>query len=375
MEQPAARGSRADSIVAQAALVELPWLCLTMGALLGLFALVDAATHPADQATWRLVTSLGPTAVLLILMLAARRHIITVAAAGWATVGGSLLIGATTAWSAHESGSPTELSYEFILMIVLGAAALSTVTFTVAIVSLAAMTAWIIMTSADGSVPGRWVDWLVVLLVSQAASVIVHMSRVRGLHRLALAQDDLERVATSDPLTGIASRYGLELAYPLIRAQAARTASDIFVIFIDVDGLKQVNDNFGHDEGDRLIRTVGRALVTACRASDLVARWGGDEFVVLGSGAAPSAQRFTSAVESEITAVWRAKAQVGISLGIAAMAADASDLDALVTSADADMYSGRRLRRQVHEVARDDEALRGSRSSTKPDEIETQGAL
>jgi diguanylate cyclase (GGDEF)-like protein len=89
--------------------------------------------------------------------------------------------------------------------------------------------------------------------------------------------DEAERAAAVDTLTGLANRRGLELAYEL----QAQKGGEFTLLVFDLNGFKKINDHLGHLAGDDLLRQFASALRPAVRASDVAARWGGDEFVVL----------------------------------------------------------------------------------------------
>lgn len=91
----------------------------------------------------------------------------------------------------------------------------------------------------------------------------------------------LERAATRDPLTGLPNRRLLDEGLARAFARRARNECEPAVIFVDVDSFKAVNDVHGHSAGDQLLRDIAARLVNSVRAVDLVARVGGDEFVVL----------------------------------------------------------------------------------------------
>ncbi|HEY3499051.1 MAG TPA: CHASE3 domain-containing protein, partial [Polyangiaceae bacterium] len=101
--------------------------------------------------------------------------------------------------------------------------------------------------------------------------------------RLAEQTEELRNLSLRDGLTGLYNRRGLlELSAQVVRV-AERERHGLAVLFIDLDGLKGINDRLGHDQGDRAIVETGDILRSTCRATDLVARLGGDEFVVLAS--------------------------------------------------------------------------------------------
>ncbi len=94
----------------------------------------------------------------------------------------------------------------------------------------------------------------------------------------------LQRMSLVDTLTGVLNRRGIEAMLESRFHDHQRYAWSFGVLFIDVDGLKRVNDQHGHVMGDRVLRAIGETLASNLRASDSVGRWGGDEFVVVAAG-------------------------------------------------------------------------------------------
>jgi diguanylate cyclase (GGDEF)-like protein len=107
-------------------------------------------------------------------------------------------------------------------------------------------------------------------------TLIARDATVRKLH-----EDQLEHQATHDPLTGLANRKLFDelLVRAVFRAERSRRA--LAVLYLDLDGFKDVNDVFGHQAGDRVLTETSRRLESVIRPGDIVARLGGDEFVVL----------------------------------------------------------------------------------------------
>jgi diguanylate cyclase (GGDEF)-like protein len=94
-------------------------------------------------------------------------------------------------------------------------------------------------------------------------------------------EDLLGRLSTTDPLTGLANRRRLRSAFADELNRAARYDTPLSLLLVDLDRLKDINDRHGHADGDKALQLVAEALRRTCRATDLVARTGGDEFVVL----------------------------------------------------------------------------------------------
>ena len=101
------------------------------------------------------------------------------------------------------------------------------------------------------------------------------------VQELAQRYHTLAQFAWADPLTGLLNRRGLEEAVAREEGRAARFGTPITVVVLDVDDLKAVNDTHGHTVGDQLLVGLGAALRGRARAVDVVARYGGDEFVLL----------------------------------------------------------------------------------------------
>ena len=174
-----------------------------------------------------------------------------------------------------------------------------------------------------------------------------------NMQLLLQAQTDLrtqgERMQglVTDELTGLPTRGGLQQALEQALARASRGDQAVGVMFIDLDGFKQVNDNGGHDAGDEVLRTVARRLRAAVRECDFVARVGGDEFVVIVESVASPMQAFlvgrklVRSVGEDIAfagQTWR----VGASVGIALSPGDGEDAATLLKSADTAMYETKR---------------------------------
>lgn len=166
--------------------------------------------------------------------------------------------------------------------------------------------------------------------------------------RLRVAEQQLEREARFDALTGLANRREFESRLAVAMARTAPQGAAVALLFLDIDRLKQVNDTHGHAVGDALIRAFAARLERCVHESDLVARIGGDEFVVLMTQSGPAPAR--AAAEATAAAICAAMQEpllldgqslvLGTSIGIA-VSHPGSDRDSLMTAADRAMYAAK----------------------------------
>lgn len=193
----------------------------------------------------------------------------------------------------------------------------------------------IVMNDPEGG-PG----WVVILLTALGGSAVVLYGRQSSALDLARAQEEIENMAIEDPMTKTLNRHGFMEAAPLVLNIARRNGESVFVAFVDVVGLKKVNDAHGHVVGDLVITRVAEALRRVRRDSDILARWGGDEFLILGTAPAP----LPNSLQERVLAALDCTGLEGywtplISLGVAS--GDGKDLDGLIHLADAHMYKSR----------------------------------
>lgn len=155
--------------------------------------------------------------------------------------------------------------------------------------------------------------------------------------------------AVRDPLTGLANRALLEERLRAALARDRRTGEATGVLFLDLDGFKDVNDTHGHAVGDAVLRAVASRLAGVVRPSDTVARMGGDEFVVLVERASDEVldalePRVQAAVGQAVT-VGELLLTVGVSIGRALSQGGGVEPQRLLTEADAQMYAAKRAPR------------------------------
>ncbi len=163
----------------------------------------------------------------------------------------------------------------------------------------------------------------------------------------ALIFRQVEDSATTDYLSGLPNARSLFLRLDSEVARCKRSQEPLCVVVCDLDGFKQINDRFGHLEGNKVLRLVAEALRSRCREYDYVARMGGDEFVLL----LPGSDR--RAVQNRIAEIRQIAIETGIaggglslSLGEAYFPEDGCDAEELLAEADRRMYKSKQLRKK-----------------------------
>ncbi|MFN3376857.1 MAG: diguanylate cyclase domain-containing protein [Burkholderiaceae bacterium] len=188
--------------------------------------------------------------------------------------------------------------------------------------------------------------------------------RTQAVHKAALVasreRDAMHSLAHTDPLTGLPNRRGLQMA--LSSALSRSTHERMVAVYVmDLDGFKPVNDRHGHDVGDELLVAVTRRLQGHVRQSDLIARMGGDEFVIMATNLQGEQQaqdlgyKLLDAFHAPF-ALGSIQVQVGLTIGYAIAPLDSTDPGGLLKLADAAMYSGKQsgkfcLRRNTGDLA------------------------
>jgi diguanylate cyclase (GGDEF)-like protein len=154
-------------------------------------------------------------------------------------------------------------------------------------------------------------------------------------------RDVIARVAVTDSLTGLPNRRHFHQAYVTSLAHAIAGQVPLALMLIDVDHFKEINDRDGHPAGDDKLRDVARGLQQAVRRGDLVARYGGDEFIVV----APHATREDALVLAERLRQSAVDCAASVSIGLAIFPQDAELQDGLVAAADAALYRAKQAGR------------------------------
>jgi diguanylate cyclase (GGDEF)-like protein len=185
-------------------------------------------------------------------------------------------------------------------------------------------------------VPVLLVSTMLALTCITVAFILLATDRVRR---------DLHSMASRDPLSGLLNRRGFhELADPLL-ALSGRRDAPVALAVIDLDDFRRLNDEGGHSLGDHAIARVGARLLAESRAEDVVARFGGEEFVVLmpltdAEGARRFAERLRLAVAAELAGIESAPSGLTASIGLVA-ARGPAEFPALYRRADEALYQAK----------------------------------
>lgn len=239
----------------------------------------------------------------------------------------------------------TLIGYSAVGVILLVMAAYGAVTlmwrpFLISAAFMAVVTSYTLIVNDPENGPG----WVVTMFTALAVSGVLLYGRQHGARALAQATLSIEEMATRDALTGLFNRHGLQEAAGTVESMAARLGQPMFAVFVDIAGLKQVNDQHGHAAGDLVLSQAARALTEHCRSSDVLCRWGGDEFVAVGVGSAPDPVQFIQRVEAAIdTTTLEGVWEPSIWAGVAQSTDGQTTLDALIHQADESMYRAREM--------------------------------
>jgi diguanylate cyclase (GGDEF)-like protein/PAS domain S-box-containing protein len=152
-----------------------------------------------------------------------------------------------------------------------------------------------------------------------------------------------ERQSTTDPLTGLFNRRGAEAAAARERSRSERTGTPLSLVVFDIDHFKRVNDNHGHAVGDEVLRAVAEALSAMARVTDVIARWGGEEFVAILPGGLEGARSYAERTRAAVAALTLPE-PLTLSAGIAELGLG-EPFESALARADAHLYQAKRAGR------------------------------
>ncbi len=191
---------------------------------------------------------------------------------------------------------------------------------------------------------GERLTFVRTLLAGLVASVFIIGLTVATINRY---QARLELLIVTDDLTGVANRRQLEKEFARSIYVHSRTGQAFSMLLLDLDGFKKVNDRIGHQAGDRVLAEVAGLIAAMVRPTDILARWGGDEFVILSASNLEEAEKMAERIRAALagqrlagpgSAADDPRNLVTLSCGITGYGPD-DDLDSMLARADHALYS------------------------------------
>lgn len=191
-----------------------------------------------------------------------------------------------------------------------------------------------------------WVDLSIVPVRTADGSITHWVSVQRDITARKTQELEITRLAMEDYLTGLPNRRAAETRLQVEWSRARRDGSMFAVALADIDRFKLVNDQYGHQVGDRALAHIASLLAQNMRGGDWIARWGGEEFLVCfhdldARGALIAGERVRKLVKGKPLRLPHAELALTVSIGIALYSPDTEALDAMVTSADAMLYQAK----------------------------------
>ncbi len=269
-----------------------------LAALLASVALLDVAWAAVDLITLagRSRTLLGGLAagsgvLLAALALLIRRRPVGRRAAHAVEAAVVLSVGLSGACGLAQTGQPQYGAWVVLAMAGAGVLLLSRRWFLATALALWALSGTAsyvaISRSTDGHRTAVFAQLAMAMLAATAFAQLLHHWRVGSLAELDRARQRAADAEVRDSLTGVANNAGLTMLGSQVLEAARRHGDAVHCLVLDVDGLGVVNHELGRLVGDEVLVGVADSLIGATRAGDVVARWGGDEFVVIGAGSGP----------------------------------------------------------------------------------------
>ena len=312
--------------------------CLVFGAVLQLWGLQAFFKVPRSSPGW--IVGAGAGVVFVLLAVADASFFLRI------LVLASMLL-FLLAWSCFVLLKGMQSRRSFASMLTLGAMALLMLNNVVRVVLAIMQNPQLLI--ANQSPAGITILYLVPL-----GGIFLYATGLLLLYFERLV-DDKNHLATHDDLTGLLNRRAIVESGEREMAIAIRNCQPLSVAFVDIDFLKRVNDNGGHEAGDQVIANIAQLLRKLCRATDLVGRYGGDEFCLVFPGA--GSDHVVVLGERLLTAVRQChchdKFQITLSVGFASLQVSSGEQSwaNLIRSADRALYDAKRMGRDRFNIA------------------------
>ena len=245
---------------------------------------------------------------------------------------------------AYTGGAESPLHDLYILVIIVAALTLGKIVTLAEMALIAGCYIWLAYPLEAGDV--MTLSYGAKLLAQMAPMLLVAYITSMLSADLRRAYSHVKHLSETDELTGVLNMRAFATVAERVAQQAVRYARPFSVVMIDSDSLKQVNDTLGHETGNRLLQQTVECIQGRLRQTDLIARYGGDEFVALlpetpCTGAAGVAERIRKSVEMTPLMMHEKKVSTTISIGIACYPNHGVDFESVLEKADRAMYAGK----------------------------------
>lgn len=324
-------------------------LAILMAALACLYAVT--LTGPGR---WAALAAYGGGSVLLAVAALATRHRPWPAHFAHTLATGMLLLPiAGGVLHLALSGQPWHTT-TVALGVIAGGVVLLSLRWLLALLYLS-FSSWLVAAFLAGPSP-QWGHFGLALVAAGCCALAVGHLRRSSVRQLAEVREAAEAAAVRDHLTGLANRRGLAMVGAALVENARRSGDAVHCLFLDIDGMFEVNDRCGHAAGDEVIVAVADALREVTRGTDIVARWSGDEFCVVGPGPGMPPLELERRVHETVLPhtpvaadVWTCR----ITAGSAMLAPwDSGSLETLLSQADQELHLRRTVRKEARPLPR-----------------------
>ena len=232
----------------------------------------------------------------------------------------------------------------YLLVIITSALTLGKISTLLQMLLIAACYVWLGHYERIGSLP--LIPFLATLATQLAPLVLVAYITTMLSADIRRALVQIKLLSEIDDLTGALNMRAFNMVSERVFRQSTRYSHQFSILMVDSDSLKSVNDAHGHEAGNRLLKMITLSIQSHLRDSDYVARYGGDEFIVLlpetsCSGATGVATRIRQQIESAVLATRTEPVRTTVSIGIACYPDHGSNLDIIMEKADLAMYSSK----------------------------------
>jgi diguanylate cyclase (GGDEF)-like protein len=258
------------------------------------------------------------------------------------------VVGTTAGVLAHALPSPDTwgslTSYCALVLVGAGAGLRSPVIFGVSTVMC--LGCWAVFGIVFHVTAAMYINLVPVMPLASGLAVGFYLSLRHERSVQAGLVEELRLAADRDQLTGLLNRTGFHARAAVMREMARQANVGAWCAFVDVDHFKTINDDFGHDRGDAALCEVAEALKSLTTTGQIVARWGGDEFVLMGLGDAPTEDQLTRRLNAQALAGTDLAGLPLVTVGVfGSGSVEPWTPDALLAAADSRMYELRRVRR------------------------------